>query len=471
MSKNLLQMMGLSLIVAVVATCTDQTPTAAPNDAESITPALGSALACDLTISTQIPADVRNFFSSAPNTTRNAARDKASQLSSACGAGEENLTRQYALDLLDLMEAFVKPPTTVSTSLATLGGVLARKLLACTTSLGCTTVAYDQDAVPEAASLALALGPRGFFAVRRKALNEQDEAASAPVVARAEIPMTNGNAALFGTELESGWTWTRANYKVDGHFVFLYGFPIGVDALPIKEATVDNLAYSFNRWPGSDTDNGKFADDRVVHVFVCFNKEIDVPHLTGVEHSHGRMQRKGALLSDHEPAYCPKPSSLQASVASPMKLLAMSLLPKTWSAMFFGDVRTPVIGGSAWDFSPFAPVGANTAGKLVMETNFVDRQVFAIGDPKLNFKITATSGSNTPMEIEVELYIAGNSGAPGGAEIGGGDLIRWTDEENGTVEFNSMSLGKAGGYTICARAVNVTGFTFNTPCTGLIYAR
>jgi hypothetical protein len=292
-----------------------------------------------------------------------------------------------------MMEALVQPPTPTPAPSTSLGGILARKLLACTTSMGCTASAYTPYTVPEAENLALALGSRGFFTVRR-------EGSDATVVARGKVPISGGNEALFGTEL-SDETWTYANGG--GHFVFLYGYPVATATLgnKLKEASVENLAYSFNRWPDSLTPEGKFVADDIVHVFVCLNEEIDVPHLPGVEHSHGRMQRESTLLSEYDPAFCPKPTSLQASVAAPMKQFAMSLLPKAWSAMFFGDVKTPVIGGSAYDFSDFAPVGANTEGKLVLTGPVGPLKV----NQALGFVVQALSGGNTPMErVPVELY-------------------------------------------------------------------
>lgn len=465
MSKNLLQMMGLSLIVAVVATCTDQTPTAAPNDdAERLVPTLGSALACDLTSSTQIPADVRNYFSSSSNTVRNAARDKASQLGSACGAGNEALTRLYALQLIGMVETLVEaPPATVPS--VVLGGTLVRKLLTCTTSLGCTTGAYVPADVPLAADLAKALDAQGLFTVR------QD---GTPALARGTIPFFGTNAAKFGTELSAGWTWPQANGG--GTFVLLYGYPTAPSF--VGEAKVATLGYSFNRWPDSLTPDGKFKDDGIVHVGVCFKDEIDVPHLDGVEHSHGRMQREGTLLSYHTPGFCGQAGfSLQASLAAPARALAMSLLPTSWAAMFFGDVRTPVIGGSAWDFSDFAPVGANTAGRLVIEAAPAAGSFINVGDA-LNIRVLALSGGGTPMErVPVEIYVAGNQGTPAGAVVmpdpldedpdDGDGTWGYTVEDGGTVTLTG-SLGKPGGYTICARlkpTEEFPGFTFAEACT------
>jgi hypothetical protein len=72
--------------------------------------------------------------------------------------------------------------------------------------------------------------------------------------------------------------------------------------------------------------------------------------------------------------------------------------------------------------------------------------------------------------VLVELYFIGNNGLPAGADLTG-DLSSYTVELTGSLGVATFpdqgatgpTLGKAGGYNVCARA-SIPGFTFADLC-------
>jgi hypothetical protein len=130
------------------------------------------------------------------------------------------------------------------------------------------------------------------------------------------------------------------------------------------------------------------------------------------------------------------------------------------------DVRTPHIGGSALDFSPFSPVAANASGYLDVQYNLPAAP--KVGESIGDVVAKAFSGSGTPLEsVEISIAIYNNRGAPAGAVLKGGDLTGETREANDfTVTFEGLYVGKPGGYTICVSGAK-PGFTFDPVCTPL----
>lgn len=451
MKNPTLRRVGLLLAVALLATCTDRTPTALPNDegVEAIASARGAALACDLASNTAIPADVRSFFLMPE---RQDAQDLARQLGTACGAGNSIETTRIALDLIRMMETAIDVGRAGSVSA---GASLTRSLLACTTAVGCSSQAFMPYSIPSATALAKAIGePTGLFELRG--------ADNVAVVARSAIAFTDdlgrANTALFGTQVSATSNWATANQSP---FVFFYGYR--TDPTFVGEATVaNNVGYSFNRWP----DVGTFLQDDVVHVGACFAQDVGFVHAPGEPDPKGRMQREGTLLSEYTSlTFCP-PAPQLASMFAPVKLLAARVLPRSWSAMFFGDTRTPIVGGSALDFSNFAPAGVDAAGHLewLSGPNAVTRPGESIGP----ITIKALSGGSTPMErVLVTVYIAGNQGAPADAVLYGPNT-GYTVEADGTVVIDGLHINKTGGYTLCARG-ELAGFTFTEACTPTVF--
>jgi hypothetical protein len=477
MKTKLLILPGMLLAVALLATCTEQPAMAPDNDVEAVTPTLSSVVACDLV--KQMEAEVRDYFKNGSNSVRQATSTSMRLLGSACGALDETGIETQSVFLLKEIEKAVKAGYGGA---ASLGASLARNLIACNTVEGCSINADDISmtdpfALPSLADLQKALGdPTGTFAVRAT-----DERIAA--VARAKIPFTHesdegipeSNYALFGAQLGPNTTWVIANQNpATQPFVVIYGFKTeSVNVIAdVGENVVgndDHLGYTFNRWP----DMGQFKADRLVNVGVCFAEPIGFPHIVNTPDPKGRMQREGVALFWFTPTFAdfcrPTPPNY-ASILGPVKTFALSLMPRSWAAMFMTDIRTPVIGGGSIDWSEFAPAGLNTQGTLEMTTKPDDRSVFQVNAEVINFTVEARSGGGTPMEVPVEIYVAGNSGEPADAIIGPEPLIRFTSEADGIVHFNDMFLGKPGGYTICVRA-NVPGFTFTEACTGLIYAK
>ena len=456
MKTKLLKLPGMLLAVALLATCTEQ-PTMAPNnDVEAVTPTLSSAIACDLI--SQMTSDVRDYFQMPER--RDASAEMRS-LGDACSAGTPALMTSLSIGLLTRIETAAQTNRGLS---AEIGARLAQALLACTTDAGCSASAVAPYSLPSLNDLELALSDAaGLFAVRAGTNGS-------PAIARDKVPFDDEtNGGLFGTQLTEG-DWTTANGG--GALVLLYGFPITPSF--VSETTVGNLGYSFNRWP----DPGDFIADGLVIVGVCFTTDIDVPHPSTVESARGRMQREGTLLAFHAPTFSPSECRdpdppLNASLFGPARDIALSLLPRAWSAMFISDIRTPVIGGGSIDWSDFAPVGADTAGSLVITQG--PKATYTVNEP-LMIEVRAQSGGATPMErVPVELYVAGNSGMPAGAEVtdlddsdDGDGTWGYTSEVDGTILFDMAGLGKPGGYTVCARVksdIGFTGFTFTEACT------
>lgn len=431
----------------LVVSCTDPVGTAAGPESIATNATSAALLTCDLT--SAMTADVRSWF---PQPERRTAQETMRLLAASCSAGDAVAVDGYAVSLLRAMEAVADDGRGGD---AVIGSRLANALLACTTGGGCSAAALPGLDLTGALAL-----PAGLFRLYTGAM-------SAPAVARGTVSFADfdgqQNAALFGVELTGGWSWTAANGG--SHLVLLYGQPITEDPLDLSEPGFGELQYDFNRWPRT----GPFVSDDIVHVGVCFTSEVALPHDhdTG-ESGQPRMQREGTLLSDYAPTFCPPADgALQASLLGTFAAFTRSVLPARWLAMFT-DVRTPKVGGSALDFSRFAPVAADPEGRLEMLTGPVS--VAGTGQSIGPVVIRALSGGGTPMErVLVTLYVANNSGVPAGAELVG-DPTGYTVENDGTVTIDGVTINKTGGYTICARG-ELNGFSFTEACSDLFHVR
>ncbi|HEU5208627.1 MAG TPA: hypothetical protein VFU06_04380 [Longimicrobiales bacterium] len=406
-----------------------------------------AVLACDLT-RTMI-ADVRSWF---PQPERRDAQETVRSLADACTVGNTTLVTELAVALLGSMEALADAGRGGD---ALVGSRLANALLACTSGEGCTAAALPDIDLSAALSL-----PAGLFRIYTGDM-------AAPAIARGLVPFVdfdgNQNAALFGVELSGGWSWTAANGGTP--LVLLYGAPVVEGGLDLLEPGFGGLQYDVKRWPRP----GPFVGDDIVHVGACFTSEVTLPHDHETnESAQPRMQREGTLLSAYSPTFCP-PGDVpqQASLLGPIATLTRSVLPARWLAML-SDVRTPRVGGSALDFSRFAPVAADAEGRLEMLSG--PASVATLGQSIGTIVIRALSGGGTPMErVRVTLYVFGNSGVPAGAVLVG-DPSGYTIENDGTVAIAGLTINKTGGYTICARG-ELSGFTFSEACSGLFHVR
>lgn len=435
-------------IAAILAvSCTDPTRTTVGPEPIMTNSSTGGSHACDLTRA--MTADVASWY---PQPEHHTAKKTMRALSDACAAGKAELVTKYAIELLRSMEAVVDGARGGD---ALIGSRLANALLACTTSAGCTAAGLPGLDLTGAMTLS-----NGLFRLYTGAMG-------APAVARGTVPFVDfsgrQNKGLFGVELNDDWSWTAANGG--SPLVLVYGAPVVSDPLMLLEPGFGGLQYDVKRWPAA----GPFVSDDIVHVAACFAFDVALPHDhdTG-ESSQPRLQREGTLLSTYSPTFCPpRDVPQQASLLGTLTALSRSVLPARLVAMF-SDVRTPVIGGSALDFSRFAPVAASTSGRLEMSHEPVS--VAKSGQSIGPVVIRAVSGGGTPMErVAVRLYVERNRGVPAGAVLIG-ETSGYTRESDGTVTLDGLTIPKPGGYIICARG-ELDGFSFAETCSSRFHVR
>jgi hypothetical protein len=442
--RRVVQRNVVALLVLLFAAACSEAPTAAPEiEAE---PQLSShTTTCDLV--SGLSTDVRNYF---PQPERRAAQDVMKQLDSACKSGVQADVTLYASELLRMIESLLNAARGGD---PVIGSRLGNGLLRCTRSL-CSSAPLPQPLPGDA--LIAAMSPQGTFAFRAGP-------DALPAVARDAVPFANGtNSALWGVELSAGYTWAQVSAADP---VLIYGFPVA--NLAVSEVGIGALQYDFRRWPR----NGTFVNDNVVHVGVCLEHEVALPHDAQGRSLQARMQREQTLLSSADrPGFCPpEPQEMQlASLFGGVALVARAVLPSTWFASALDDTSVRHVGGSALDFSRFAPVGANTAGYLEMVQGPV--AVATAGESIGTIKVRAWSGGDTRMErVRVTLSVENNSGEPAGALLQG-TTVQFTDEQDGMAVFEGTSIPKPGGYIICATG-ELAGFTFERVCSSLFHVR
>jgi hypothetical protein len=313
-----------------------------------------------------------------------------------------------------------------------------------------------------------ALGPQGIFAVRN--------ADATPIVAHGAVPFTdfggNSNNALWGLETSTSWaSATRVP------MILFYGTPDAATSIPVKDLSFGDLGFAMHTFP----DVPGFRDGEL-HVGVCYQEPVELP-IPGLA---DRLQREGTLLQSYTPgcgawwAGMTQVAGLDRAFSNLLHLVGRAVLPQP----LFAATRPPSTGGTPIEFSHFAPVAANPSGSLVF---VVPPQDGAAGQPLSPIKVQALSGAGTPIElVEIQLYVAGNQGEPAGATFcdpeGTGNQscedTAYTIEAlsgYGTLaEFDQATLYKAGGYTICAKALDSSGstdFTFQGVCAPMIHIK
>ncbi len=403
--------------------------------------------ACDLVSGMSV--DVKSWF---PKPERTDAEKVMKALAAACVNEDTKLRTQLSTTLLQGMEWIVDAGRGGD---AAIGSRLANALLACTTDAGCTSTALPGIDLASALSASA-----GIFRVYTGDMD-------GPAVARGVMPFVDfdgrQNTALFGVELTGGWSWTAANGGTP--LVLLYGAPVVDDPLTLLEPGFGALQYDVKRWPR----NGPFVGDNIVHFAACFASEVALPHdhATG-QSTQPRMQRENTLLTTYVPTFCPPTGgALQASLLGSVIAVTRSVLPARWLAMF-SDIRTPVVGGSALDFSRFAPVAADVGGRIEMVSG--PAEVVKAGTSIGPIVVRGLSGGGTPMErVRVNMYIEKNRGIPAGAVLIG-NTSGYTNEIDGTVTIDGLTIRKPGGYTICVRG-ELDGFTFQEVCSAKFHIR
>lgn len=386
-----------------------------------------------------IASDARSWFSQPE---QKVAQNQIQTMSSDCRNGDQAAVTSDAWALLRYME------TTLDAGRAGdpgVGSSLVNGLLACTTS-------YCEVPPNPIIPFAGALSSQGLFAVRSGSMK--------PAIARNPVHFSDIEgtdiAAIWGVEVDQPWlavTFTDP--------VIVYGHPVTSNGLPLSEASIGNIQYKLDVYP----DAGLFLDG-ALHVGACFSPEA--VYDDGTHPYEARLQREGVLLETATPGFC---GSAVAPLQSASMLGSFFSLAREYVAPLFGlDYATkgaPAVGGTPLDFSRFAPVAANTNGSLhfLTQPDPTPTETQPIG----TITVLALSGAGTPMEkVLVTLSIQNNQGVPAGAVLGG-SLSAYTQElagEQGIATFTDVTVGKPGGYTICATAW-LNGFTFAQDCSNL----
>jgi hypothetical protein len=434
-------------LAAGVYACADQERAGGPAAPETVRADAPKVKTCD---TGALAKDARAYF---PQPEVREAQTLIGAVSTACADGDDASRVALAWQTMALIETLLEDGRGGSPAA---GALVVNGLIDCIEG-PCTATPSNDVAV------AGALGPQGLFAVRA--------GGTAPAIARAPVSFTDfdgaANRALWGLEVDASWSQVTGTSPV-----LLYGAPrVGATLL---DRRFGNLGFDMNRYPvpTPGTPGNPFQGD-ALHVGVCFEFEVTLPHADDDEGRPAmapRMQREAVLLEAHEPGFCADafPAVQSASVLGPALGLVRTLLPGSWFALALTDRKAPSLGGTPLNFSGFAPVAAEVEGSMEFvtppPTQAVENE--ALGE----IRVRARSGAGTPIEkVLVTLSIRANQGDPAGAVISG-DIASLTDEEEGVALFPdegaSPSIGKPGGYRLCANAV-LEGFTFPEICSTL----
>lgn len=349
------------------------------------------------------------------------------------------------------------------------GAGLANALIAYMCGLEASLCTPPPDPVTAAA-----LGSQGIFAVR--------EGGSEDVVAHGPVDFTDfdgkANHALWGLETSSDWSTATT-----APTILFYGAPISASGLPLDELSFGDLGFELSSFP----DVPGFVDGQL-HVGVCYGTEVTLPHEDGLESGPAlveRLQREGTVLQAYSPAFAgclnTQMAGLDRVFEGLLALAGRALLPQPlYAAALVSDRLAPSSGGTPIDFSGFAPVAANPGGYLEFVTPPTDGTA---GQPLETIRVQALSGEGTPMElVEIQLYVMGNQGTPAGATFCETESTEDCDDTAFTIEaldgygtlaeFTDATLWKAGGYRVCARALDSAGavdFTFTEACSDMFH--
>jgi hypothetical protein len=327
--------------------------------------------------------------------------------------------------------------------------------------LSCTETLCRSDGIPGIDFLPT-LGTAGLFAVRG---NDQK-----PAVARGYVPFTDflggANSALWGVEVDLPWSVVTQAPRV-----LIFGFAPPAPELPVAELRLGGLEYELKVYPKK----GEFPDG-TLHVTACFADDVELPHVDG-DHSKPSleplMQRQSVLLETYAgPGFCDPPSSMQhASILAPVAALARRIAAPV-RAYFFTDRGIKHVGGTPLDFSRFAPVVVNGQGGGLELLSGPNADV-TVGESVGTIRVRASTDNGTPIErVEVTLSIYNNRGVPAGAVLSGStvELTEERDGLQGVATFTDVSVGKPGGYIICAEG-SFQEFTFERVCSTRINAK
>ncbi len=407
--------------------------------------------------STASMATLARAYLSTPE--QQAATENLRAMETAC-ASDRASSVPFGWTVLGIMEAALEAGRAGD---ATKGASLTNLLIQyiCRNS-GCT-----ETLTPVSAA---AMGPQGIFATRA--------GGDLPVVAHGPVPFIDfdgdANLALWG--LETSTDWAQATGAAN---ILFYGAPGAIGDVSPDELSFGDLAYALHRFPKSTP----FSDGEL-SVAVCYQSDVGLP----LASLTNRLQRNGTLLVPYEPdcdawwaTLSTQTAGLSRVFTGMRDLAAWVLLPEPLAAFWAG---APASGGSPIDFSDFAPVAAEAGGHLAFLTPPADGTA---GMALNTIRVQALSGLGTPIElVQIQLYVAGNSGTPAGATfcnpdaanpLGCNDIAYTRESSSGYdthAEFTMSTLWKAGGYTICARALTSDeqpDFTFAEACAPMIHIK
>jgi hypothetical protein len=450
---NLRSLYTTLAVALVFATgCADQTAiTPVPTGPET-TLAEAPSSACRLQT---LSRDARDYF---PQPEIREARDLISLIGDACNAGDQALVTTHAWAAIRLVEAVVDAGRGGSPAA---GASFVNGLVDCIEALCAPDDGNDL-------ALGAALSATGLFAVRG-----DDQV---PALSRAPVAFTdfggNANRARWGLEVSQNKSWS---YVTGTTPVLLYGAPLVTGGTPVQDISFGDLQFDMNRYPiPAEGQPGHRYRDDALHVGLCFESEVPLPHIDGDEDKpvlEPRMQREAVLLETRSPSFCDQ-AFLEMQSASLLGSLG-TLLARPILALFVTDRLAPSLGGTPLEFSRFAPVAADVRGSLEFVTQ--PTSVVVEGEPIGVIEVRARSGAGTPMEkVRITLSIRANQGVPAGAVISG-DTVSLTDEDRGIATFPdgdgvAPSVGKPGGYLLCANG-ELAGFTFPEICSDQFHVR
>lgn len=440
-----------AVLAITLAGCIDMS--ARPSDPVSPETSVASApmpAACRLQ---DLTRDARAYFSQ-PEIRD--ARDLISLIGTACAEGDQASVTSHAWQALRLVETVANASRGGP---APAGASFANGLIDCIEQLCEPASGNDLD-------LLRPLEATGLFAIRA--------ADQIPALSRTPVTFTDfdgaANRARWGLEVDDHWSYVTGTNPV-----LLFGAPLVEGGTPVSEVSFGDLQFDMNRYPiPAEGQPGHQYRDDALHVGICFEHEVTLPHLDGDESKpvlEPRMQREAVLLETRTPSFCDI-SFPELQSASLFAGLSATLL-RPVMAFFASDRLAPSLGGTPLEFSRFAPVAADVRGSLVWVTG--PASVVTEGEPLGVLEVRAESGAGTPMEkVVVTLSLRANQGEPAGAVITG-DASSLTDEGRGVATFpdsgaEAPSVGKPGGYLICANG-SLEGFTFPEVCSDPFHVR
>lgn len=369
------------------------------------------------------------------------------QLWKACNGGNLEGTATAAWGILTLVE---EAPAGGLVDDPSVGSRLVNGLLGCTTSL-CVSADPIADFAP-------ALSAQGLFAVR--------SGGAASALSRAPVDFVDfkgeSNKASWVISVSQPWSTV-----VGPGPVLLYGAPSSGNSPVVADPAIGDLQFDLNRFPV-----GERFPAGSLHVSICLQHDVELPHVDGDESRKTlvpRIQREKVLMMNRDANICESErdnlnfAAAGFRVGSLFAAAGRLLSPRTLFAART-DVRIASLGSSALDFSHFAAVAAHPEGTIefLTEPTAVVREGESIGV----IQVVARSAAGSLIgEIPVVLSLKNNRGVPAGARLSPTtEPVAYTTQFDGIATFaDDISVGKPGGYLLCANATDDAALDFEFP--------